>query len=54
VVRLRRNFLPYLFLAIPIIIYLVWVIGPMFYTFYLSLTNWDGLSSAAIHWFSKL
>ena len=45
-VRLRRNFLPYLFLAIPIIIYLVWVIGPMFYTFYLSLTNWDGLSSA--------
>ena len=44
-VRLRRNFLPYLFLAIPIIIYLVWVIGPMFYTFYLSLTNWDGLSS---------
>jgi len=45
VVRLRRNFLPYLFLAIPIIIYLVWVIGPMFYTFYLSLTNWDGLSS---------
>jgi multiple sugar transport system permease protein len=46
VVRLRRNFLPYLFLAIPIIIYLVWVIGPMFYTFYLSLTNWDGLSAA--------
>ncbi|MFU8827409.1 MAG: carbohydrate ABC transporter permease [Brevefilum sp.] len=43
--RLRRNFLPYLFLAIPIILYLVWVIGPMFYTFYLSLTNWDGLTS---------
>jgi len=45
VARLRRNFLPYLFLAIPIILYLVWVIGPMFYTFYLSLTNWDGLTS---------
>jgi ABC-type sugar transport system permease subunit len=44
-VRLRRKILPYLFLAIPIIIYLVWVIGPMFYTFYLSLTNWDGLTS---------
>jgi multiple sugar transport system permease protein len=35
---------PYLFLIVPLIIYLVWVIGPMFYTFYLSLTNWDGLS----------
>lgn len=44
-VRLRRNFLPFLFLVIPILIYLVWVIGPMFYTFYLSLTNWDGLTS---------
>ena len=36
---------PYLFLIVPLIIYLVWVIGPMFYTFYLSLTDWDGLSS---------
>ena len=36
---------PYLFLIVPLVIYLVWVIGPMFYTFYLSLTNWDGLSS---------
>jgi len=24
----------------------MWVIGPMLYTFYLSLTNWDGVSSA--------
>jgi ABC-type sugar transport system permease subunit len=36
---------PYLFLIVPLIIYLVWVIGPMFYTFYLSLTDWDGLSA---------
>ena len=36
---------PYLFLIVPLIIYLIWVIGPMFYTFFLSLTNWDGLSS---------
>ncbi len=43
--RLRKNFLPYLFLATPVVIYIVWVIGPMFYTFYLSLTNWDGLTS---------
>ena len=36
---------PWLFLGVPLIIYLIWVIGPMFYTFYLSLTNWDGLST---------
>ncbi|MGD2205335.1 MAG: sugar ABC transporter permease [Anaerolineae bacterium] len=36
---------PWLFLIVPLIIYLIWVIGPTFYTFYLSLTNWDGLST---------
>jgi ABC-type sugar transport system permease subunit len=36
---------PWLFLIVPLIIYLIWVIGPTFYTFYLSLTNWDGISS---------
>ncbi len=36
---------PYLFLIVPLVMYLIWVIGPMLYTFYLSLTNWDGLSS---------
>ena len=35
---------PYLFVAFPLLIYLVWVIGPMLYTFYLSLTDWDGVS----------
>jgi multiple sugar transport system permease protein len=36
---------PYLFVAVPLLIYLVWVIGPMIYTFYLSLTDWDGVSA---------
>jgi ABC-type sugar transport system permease subunit len=36
---------PWLFLALPLLIYIIWVIGPMFYTFYLSLTKWDGLSA---------
>lgn len=35
---------PYFFIAVPLAIYLVWVVGPMLYTFYLSLTNWDGVS----------
>jgi multiple sugar transport system permease protein len=35
---------PYLFVAFPLLIYTVWVIGPMLYTFYLSLTDWDGVS----------
>lgn len=35
---------PYLFLIVPLAIFSLWVIGPMFYTFYLSLTEWDGLS----------
>lgn len=42
--RLRRDFVPYMFLIIPIALYLIWVVGPMFYTFYLSLTKWDGLT----------
>ncbi|MDC7221225.1 MAG: sugar ABC transporter permease [Spirochaetales bacterium] len=40
----KRDLTPWLFLAVPLVIYLIWVIGPMFYTFYLSLTKWDGLS----------
>ena len=35
---------PYLFVAFPLLIYTIWVIGPMLYTFYLSLTDWDGVS----------
>jgi len=43
--KTHPNLTPYLFLTVPLIIYLIWVIGPMFYTFFLSLTNWDGLSA---------
>ena len=40
---LKRVLTPWAFLAVPLLIYLIWVIGPMVYTFYLSLTSWDGL-----------
>jgi ABC-type sugar transport system permease subunit len=40
----RINLVPYLFVAVPLLMFLVWVIGPMFYSFYLSLTSWDGVS----------
>lgn len=42
--RLRYNLTPYLFLAVPVLIYMIWVIGPMLYSFYLSFTSWDGFS----------
>ncbi len=38
--------IPYLFLVPALALYLVWIIGPTIYTFYLSLTNWDGVSTA--------
>ena len=40
----KINWTPYLFLIVPLLVYLVWIIGPMLYTFYLSLTSWDGIS----------
>ena len=40
----KINWTPYLFLIGPLLIYLVWIIAPMFYTFYLSMTDWDGIS----------
>ncbi len=39
------SLVPYLFLAVPLVLYLIWIIGPTVYTFYLSLTDWDGVSS---------
>jgi ABC-type sugar transport system permease subunit len=44
--RRRIYWTPYLFLLVPLIVYFMWIIGPTFYTFYLSLTNWDGISQA--------
>lgn len=43
----KINWTPYLFLVGPLVLYLVWIIGPMLYTFYLSLTDWDGISPEA-------
>lgn len=43
----KINWTPYLFLIGPLALYLVWIIGPMLYTFYLSLTDWDGISPEA-------
>ncbi len=40
-----RKWIPYLFLLPPLILYLIWIIGPTFVTFYLSLTNWDGITN---------
>ena len=41
----KLNLTPYLFLAVPLALFLIWVIAPMFYSFYLSLTDWDGIST---------
>jgi multiple sugar transport system permease protein len=43
----KINWTPYLFLLGPLALYLAWIIGPMLYTFYLSLTDWDGISPEA-------
>jgi multiple sugar transport system permease protein len=37
--------IPYLFVALPLVLYIFWVLGPTVYSFYLSLTDWDGVSS---------
>ncbi len=42
-----RSLVPYLFLGPPLILYLIWVIGPTIASFYLSLTNWNGVSTPA-------
>jgi len=39
------NWSPYFFLLIPILLYAMWVVIPTLYTFYLSTTNWDGVSN---------
>ena len=41
---MQKKLTPWLFLAFPLTLYVLWVIGPAFYTMYLSLTDWDGLS----------
>jgi multiple sugar transport system permease protein len=41
----NSKWVPYLFLAPALLLYFVWIIAPTFYTMYLSLTNWDGVSA---------
>lgn len=45
--RVKRHLplTPWLFLALPLLVYCVWVVEPLFYSFYLSLTNWDGITA---------
>ncbi len=51
--KIRYKLTPYAFLAIPVTIYLIWIIGPMLYSFYLSFTRWDGLSAPRFNGFSN-
>ncbi|MCC7207846.1 MAG: sugar ABC transporter permease [Anaerolineae bacterium] len=39
------RYTPYLFLAVPLVIYFMWIIYPTFYSIYLSFTDWDGISA---------
>lgn len=41
----KINLTPYLFLLIPLLLYFIWIVGPTLYTIYLSMTNWDGIST---------
>jgi multiple sugar transport system permease protein len=44
-IRIPQKAVPYLFLVLPLLLYLAWIIIPTFYTMFLSLTNWDGVST---------
>ncbi|NQS88371.1 sugar ABC transporter permease [Patescibacteria group bacterium] len=39
-----KKLTPYLFLLPPLLLYIIWIIGPTIYSFYLSFTNWNGIS----------
>jgi ABC-type sugar transport system permease subunit len=43
--KLPASWVPYLFLTVPLLLYLTWIIGPTLYTIFLSLTGWDGVSA---------
>lgn len=42
---MKKKYIPWIFLSIPLSLYSIWVIGPTIYTMYLSLTDWDGLTT---------
>jgi ABC-type sugar transport system permease subunit len=52
-VRIPEKMIPYLFLAAPLALYLAWIILPTFYTMFLSLTNWDGISAPKLIGFAN-
>ncbi|ACM23549.1 binding-protein-dependent transport systems inner membrane component [Thermotoga neapolitana DSM 4359] len=41
----KRWWVPYVFLAVPLTLYFIWVISPIAQTIILSFTNWDGVST---------
>jgi multiple sugar transport system permease protein len=42
----KQNWMsPLFFLALPLIMYIIWVIAPILQTFFYSLFKWDGISS---------
>ncbi|MFP4022032.1 MAG: carbohydrate ABC transporter permease [Halanaerobium sp.] len=42
--KIKRKYIPWLFLALPLVLYTIWVVGPTIYTIYLSFTEWDVIS----------
>ncbi|MFW6266895.1 MAG: carbohydrate ABC transporter permease [Halanaerobium sp.] len=42
--KIKRKYIPWLFLALPLVLYAIWVVGPTIYTIYLSFTEWDVIS----------
>lgn len=42
----KAGLTPYLFLLVPVALYVMWVVGPTFATIWMSFTNSDGLSPA--------
>lgn len=44
-IKSKIQWAPYLFLLVPLALYAMWIIFPMLFSFYLSLTNWDGISA---------
>lgn len=51
--RVSQKAIPWLFLAAPLALYLAWIIIPTFYTMFLSLTNWDGISTPKLIGFAN-
>ena len=45
---IEKKWTPFFFLVVPLVFYGIWVIWPIFYTFFLSFTNWDGISTYSL------